>query len=58
LNVTTRRAVLPGEISGVVLRLILRSWDTLPTFLTTNVTLPGFRIDLDENLKKNSPALT
>jgi hypothetical protein len=49
---------LPGWICGVVFPLILKSCETWPTFLKTNVTLPGFPIDLVESLKKNSPPLT
>ncbi len=58
LNVTTSFAVIPGWSSGVTLPLILKSCATWPTFWKTNVTLPGFAIDLVESRKKNSPPLT
>ena len=58
LTVTTSFAVAPGWSSGVTLPLILKSCATWPTFVKTNVTLPGFAIDLVESLKKNSPPST
>ena len=55
VNVTTSLAVVPGWISGVCFPSIRKSCWTWPTFLQTNVTLPGFAADLVESLKKNSP---
>ena len=51
-------AVLPGWISGVCLAVDLEVVRHGPTFLKTNVTVPGLAIDFVESLKQNSLPLT
>src|SRR4029077_18416917 len=58
VKLTTSFAVLPGWISGVFLPWMLKSCNTWPMFLKTNVTFPGLATDFVESLKKNSPPLT
>ena len=42
VKVTVSFAVWPGLMTGVLLPAIAKSCPTWPTFLKTNVTLPGF----------------
>jgi hypothetical protein len=51
VNLTVNLAVFPGLISSVFLPSILKSWDRWPTFLNTNVTVPGRGSVFSDSLK-------
>src|SRR5437870_3672268 len=55
-KLTRKVADFPGAINGVLWPLILKSWGSLPTFMTLNTTV--FAPVLVESVKLNSFALT